>query len=152
MISRASTRPIVSTAMCRLLVDLLGGVPAPAGLRHGATALTDWESITAAVGLGSRPAAVRALSRNRSCKHCRVPQSHQTAMPVIKRHITRARMHTEDRSLSGKRMPLRGTPTQRLSDQRQIRTFNPSAPVHKYTVGYLACWAISGATNYVKSG
>jgi hypothetical protein len=35
---------------------------------------------------------------------------------------------------------------------RQIRTFTPSAPMHKYTVGYLARWAITGATNYVKSG
>ena len=81
--------------MCRLLVDLLGGAPAPAGLRHGASALTDWKSITAAVGLRSQPAAARASSRNRSCKHCRVPQSHQAAMPVIKRHVTRARAQTE---------------------------------------------------------
>jgi hypothetical protein len=37
-------------------------------------------------------------------------------------------------------------------DMRQIRTFTPSAPMHKYTVGYPARWAITGATNYVKSG
>jgi hypothetical protein len=35
---------------------------------------------------------------------------------------------------------------------RQIRIFTRNAPMHKYTVGYLACWAITSATNYVKSG
>jgi hypothetical protein len=39
-------------------------------------------------------------------------------MLVIKRHITRARMPDGNLSLSGKRMPPRETPTQRLSDRR----------------------------------
>jgi len=37
-------------------------------------------------------------------------------------------------------------------DMRLIRTFTPSAPMHKCTLGYLARWAITGATNYAKPG
>ena len=42
-------------------------------------ARTDWESITAAVGSGSRPAAARTWARSASCSRARVPSSRQAA-------------------------------------------------------------------------
>ena len=42
-------------------------------------ARTDWESITAADGSGSRPAAARARARSTSCSRAKVPSSRQAA-------------------------------------------------------------------------
>jgi hypothetical protein len=42
-------------------------------------ARADWESITAAVGCGSRPAAARTWARSTSCSRVSVPSSSQAA-------------------------------------------------------------------------
>jgi hypothetical protein len=54
-------------------VDLLGVVPARDALGTVGAARTDWESITAAVGSASRPAAMRAWARNASCRAAVAP-------------------------------------------------------------------------------
>jgi len=48
--------------------------------------------------------------------------------------------------------PARSDMLELAHDMRLIRTFTPSAPMHKCTLGYLARWAITGATNYAKPG
>ena len=65
VISTVSSRPVTSTAMCRLrpCTFLPASNPRLAAATVSA-ALTDWESITAAVGSGSRPAAMRQARRN----------------------------------------------------------------------------------------
>jgi hypothetical protein len=80
VITTASSSPPVSTAMWRLrpLTFLalsqprvaLGTVPA---------ARTDWESMTAAVGSVSRPAAARTWARSVSWSRVKVPSSRQAA-------------------------------------------------------------------------
>ena len=42
-------------------------------------ARTDWESITAAVGWGVRPAVTLTLVRSTSCSRAKVPSSRQAA-------------------------------------------------------------------------
>src|SRR6266571_5710803 len=54
-------------------------IPAAGGLGHGVGARTDWESITAAVGSTSRPAATRTWARSTSCSRAKVPSSRQAA-------------------------------------------------------------------------
>ena len=73
-------RPVVSTAMCRLrpLTFLALSQPRVA-LGTVSAARTDWESITAAVGWGVRPAAVRTWARSTSCSRAKVPSSRQAA-------------------------------------------------------------------------
>ena len=80
MITTASTRPIASTAMCRLRPFTFLALSQP-GLAFGtvSAARTDWESITAAVGSASRPAAARTWARSPSCSRARVPSSRQAA-------------------------------------------------------------------------
>jgi hypothetical protein len=60
-------------------VDLLGVIPAPVALGTVSAARTDWESMTAAVGSGLRPAAARAWARSWLCSRARVPSSRQAA-------------------------------------------------------------------------
>jgi hypothetical protein len=76
----SSSRPVASTAMCRLrpLTFLAASQPRVARGTVSA-ARTDWESMMAAVGWVVRPAAARAASRNRPCSRARVPSSRQRA-------------------------------------------------------------------------
>ena len=80
MITTSSSRPVVSTAMCRLrpLTFLALSQPRVA-LGTVSAARTDWESMTAAVGWRLRPAAARTWARSSSCSRARVPSSRQAA-------------------------------------------------------------------------
>jgi hypothetical protein len=71
--TKASTRPMASTAICRLRPLAFVALSQPR-LASGIvpTAVTDRESMTAAAGRGSRPTAVRAWSRTgRAAAQCR---------------------------------------------------------------------------------
>src|SRR6266700_355455 len=68
VITTASSRPSASTAMCRFLPFTFFALSQPRLARGTVSAArTDWESITAAVGPGSRPAAARTRARSASC-------------------------------------------------------------------------------------
>ncbi len=72
--------PSTSTAMCRLRPFTFLALSQPRLARGTVSAArTDWESITAADGSGSRPAAARARARSTSCSRAKVPSSRQAA-------------------------------------------------------------------------
>jgi hypothetical protein len=80
VITTASSRPSASTAMCRFLPFTFFALSHPRlPLGTVSAARTDWESITAAVGSASRPAAARAWARSASCSRAKVPSSRQAA-------------------------------------------------------------------------
>ena len=80
MITTASSRPIASTAMCRFLPFTFFALSQPRdALGTVSAARTDWESMTAAVGSASRPAAALTWARSASCSRARVPSSRQAA-------------------------------------------------------------------------
>src|SRR6266702_4341350 len=80
VITTASSRPIASTAMCRFLPLTFFALSHPrVALGTVSAARTDWESITAAVGSPSRPAATRTWARSTSCSRAKVPSSRQAA-------------------------------------------------------------------------
>ena len=80
MITTASSRPIASTAMCLFLPFTFLALSHPrVAFGTVPAARTDWESITAAVGSGLRPAAARTWSRSASCSRTRDPSSRQAA-------------------------------------------------------------------------
>ena len=80
MITTASSRPIASTAMWRLRPFTFFALSHPRlALGTVSAARTDWESITAAVGSASRPAAARTWARSASCSRAKVPSSRQVA-------------------------------------------------------------------------
>ena len=80
MITTASSRPIASTAMCLFLPFTFLALSHPrVAFGTVSAARTDWESITAAVGSRSRPAAARTWARSASCSRARVPSSRQAA-------------------------------------------------------------------------
>ena len=66
--------------MCRLLPFTFFALSHPrVALGTVSAARTDWESIIAAVGSASRPAAARTWARSPSCSRARVPSSRQAA-------------------------------------------------------------------------
>ena len=66
--------------MCRLRPFTFLALSQPRVARGTVSAArTDWESMTAAVGSGSRPAAARTWARSVSCSRARVPLSRQVA-------------------------------------------------------------------------
>ncbi len=76
----SSSRPVASTAMCRLRPLAFLAASRPRAARGTVPAArTGWESMTAAVGWVLRPAAARAAARNRACSRARVPSSRQRA-------------------------------------------------------------------------
>ena len=80
VITTASTRPIVSTAMCRLRPFTFFALSQPRlALGTVSAARTDWESMIAAVGSASRPAAALTWARSASCSWASVPSSRQAA-------------------------------------------------------------------------
>ena len=80
MTSTASTKPSASTAMCRFLPLTFLALSQPRdALGTVSAARTDWESMIAAVGSASRPAAARTRARSASCSRARVPSSRQVA-------------------------------------------------------------------------
>ena len=80
MTTTASSRPIASTATCLFLPFTFFALSHPRlALGTVSAARTDWESITAAVGCGSRPAAARTRARSASCSRASVPSSRQAA-------------------------------------------------------------------------
>ena len=80
MITTASSRPAVSTAMCRLRpFTFLAASQPRLALGTVSAARTDWESMTAAVGSASRPAVALTWARSPSCSRARVPSSRQAA-------------------------------------------------------------------------
>ena len=80
VITTARTRPVVSTAMCRLgpLIFLALSQPR-AAFGTVSAARIDWESMTAAVGSALRHAAVLTWARSASCSRVKVPSSRQAA-------------------------------------------------------------------------
>jgi hypothetical protein len=80
VITTSRTSPVVSTAMCRLrpLTFLALSQPRLA-LGTVSAARTDWESMTAAVGCGWRPAATLTRVRSSACSRAKVPSSRQAA-------------------------------------------------------------------------
>jgi hypothetical protein len=76
----SSSSPEVSTAMWRLrpLTFLALSQPRLA-LGTVSAARMDWESITAAVGSGPRPAATLTRVRSSLCSRAKVPSSRQAA-------------------------------------------------------------------------
>jgi hypothetical protein len=76
--STVSSRPMVSTAMCRSRpLTFLPGSNPRLSLATVSAALTDWESMTAADGSGLRPAAIRHWRRSSPCIASVAPQSCQ---------------------------------------------------------------------------
>jgi hypothetical protein len=65
----------VITVVCGLAARGYLQAQADRQLRACAAARTDWESITAAVGSVTRPAAWRAAARNASCKAIVTPRA-----------------------------------------------------------------------------
>jgi len=66
--STVSSRPVTSAAICRLRpCTFLPASNPRLSLATVSAALTDWESMTAAVGSGARPAAMRQARRSSSC-------------------------------------------------------------------------------------
>ena len=80
VITTASTRPMASTAMCRLRPLTFLALSQPrAAFGTVSAARTDWESMIAAVGSVYRPAADLTRSRSASCSRVKVPSSRQAA-------------------------------------------------------------------------
>jgi hypothetical protein len=80
VITTASSRPIASTAMCRFRPFTFFALSHPRLARGTVSAArTDWESMMAAVGSPSRPAAARTRARSASCTAASVPSSRQAA-------------------------------------------------------------------------
>jgi len=78
----------VSTAICLFPPFTFFALSQPrVALGTVSAARTDWESITAAVGSVSRPAAARTWARSPSCSRASVPSSRQAAKyPYTVRH------------------------------------------------------------------
>ena len=78
----------MSTAMWRFRPFTFFALSHPRLARGTVSAArTDWESITAAVGPASRPAAARTWARSPSCSRATVPSSRQAAKyPYTVRH------------------------------------------------------------------
>jgi hypothetical protein len=71
VITTSRTSPVVSTAICRLRPWTFLAASQPRLARGTVSAArTDWESMTAAVGWGLRPAAARPRRPGRSAGRC----------------------------------------------------------------------------------